>query len=55
MKTFEIGQILHLHLATVQFAISDFGFEMQDLSNFKIFLTVTPRRDILYPLERKRG
>src|SRR6266446_2611307 len=40
---FEIGQILHLkseirnlQLDSVQSDISDFGFEMQDLSNFKI-------------------
>src|SRR5439155_8664796 len=42
---FEIGRILHLKSEivdwtfarqTVQFAISDFGFEMQDSSNFKI-------------------
>ncbi len=45
---FEIGQILHLkseirnlgldraHLA-VQFSLSDFGFEVQDSSNFEIF------------------
>jgi hypothetical protein len=43
---FEIGRFLHLkseirnigldlHLGQVQFAISDFGFEMQESSNFK--------------------
>jgi hypothetical protein len=49
---FEIGQILHLRSEirnlkldgrssagrTVQFKVSDFGSEMQDLSNFKISL-----------------
>jgi hypothetical protein len=44
----KIGQILHLkseirnmrldYLALVQLEISDFGFEMQDSSNFKILL-----------------
>jgi hypothetical protein len=48
-NNFEIGRILHLKSeirnlrlnsryfqTSVQFAISDFGFEVQDLSNFKI-------------------
>jgi hypothetical protein len=41
----EIGRILHLKseirnikLDSVQFKISDFGFEVQDSSNFTIFL-----------------
>ena len=53
---FEIGQILHLkseirnlrldclcrRVLLVQFEISDFGFEMQDSSNFKIPLPSCP-------------
>jgi hypothetical protein len=42
---FEIGRILHFkseirnfRLDSVQFRISDFGFEMQDSSNFKFLL-----------------
>jgi hypothetical protein len=52
---FEIGRILHLKseirdleldcqaltLQTVQSEISDFGFEMQDSSNFKIYSAST--------------
>ena len=37
-KNFEIERILHLKsdcVVAVQFYISDFGFEMQDSSNFK--------------------
>jgi hypothetical protein len=50
-ENFEIGRILHLKSDIrnlkldekrrpdfVQFAISDFGFEVQDSSNFEIFL-----------------
>ena len=44
-KEFEIGRILHLkseisksQIGPVQFAISDFGFEMQDSSDFKILV-----------------
>jgi len=43
IEKIEIGRILHLKseirnigLDLVQFAISDFGFEMQDSSNFKM-------------------
>jgi len=56
-RNFEIAQILHLKseirnlkldgeatsMSVVQFEISDFGFEMQDLCDFKIpSLTVLP-------------
>jgi hypothetical protein len=51
-RKFEIGRILHLKseildwtdtitAVAVQFAISDFGFEMQDSSNFKFPLPVS--------------
>jgi hypothetical protein len=49
LENFEIGRVLHLkseirnlklnratQTPAVQFEISDFGFEMQDSSNFKI-------------------
>ncbi len=55
---FEIGRILHLKSeirdirldypalegSPVQLEISDFGFEMQDSSNFKISFRLSPRR-----------
>jgi hypothetical protein len=44
LEDFEIGRILHLkfeirnrRLDRVQFPLSDFEFQMQDSSNFKIF------------------
>ena len=51
MKKFEIGRILHLkfeirnrRLDRVQFPISDFEFQMQDSSSFKIFVAIPLQR-----------
>src|SRR5262249_42809861 len=55
-RNFEIGRVLHveseiqnfkldvaLERCAVQFKISDFGFEVQDSSNFKILNTIIAR------------
>jgi hypothetical protein len=60
MDELEIGQILHLKSetsnwtanvysdATVQFELSDFGFEMQDLSNFEfVQFQVSPVKTVM--------